>query len=270
MTIRSSDSRSPWFFFVLIVLLSIPLWWIGDSPLPVPVNLPLSALTAFVPALAAAILCYGQSGFQGVRELLRRALDFNRIQNKLWVLTALLLPPLIYGAAYLVMQWAGRPLPDPHIPLWIVPLFFLAYLISGAGEELGWMGYAAEPLQVRWGALRAALILGIVWAVWHSVAFVQTHNPIGWIVWQCVRTVALRVLIVWIYNNNAKSLFAAILLHASDNVCWSLFPNFGSHYDPFVTGMITWPVVAVVILVWGPKTLARYRFARAYAAAPRG
>jgi hypothetical protein len=44
------------------------------------------------------------------------------------------------------------------------------------------------------------------------------------------------------------------------NVSWALFPNYGSHYDPFVTGVITWLVAAIVIVGWGPKTLGRFRF----------
>jgi hypothetical protein len=71
--------------------------------------------------------------------------------------------------------------------------------------------------------------------------------------------VASRVLIVWIYNNTGKSVFAAILYHDINNVSSFLFPNYGSHYDPRITGLITALAAAIVTVVWGPRTLARYR-----------
>ena len=45
-------------------------------------------------------------------------------------------------------------------------------------------------------------------------------------------------------------------------ISWSLFPNYGSHYSPFVTGVLTWLVVIIVILGWDAKTLTRPRYAR--------
>jgi hypothetical protein len=36
-------------------------------------------------------------------------------------------------------------------------------LVTASAEELGWRGYALEPLQGRLSALHASLILGVVW-----------------------------------------------------------------------------------------------------------
>jgi len=54
------------------------------------------------------------------------------------------------------------------------------------------------------------------------------------------------------------SVFAAALYHAIMNVSWLLFPNYGSHRDPRITGLITAFAAAVVKVTWGPRTLARY------------
>ena len=118
------------------------------------------------------------------------------------------------------------------------------------------MGYASDSLQNRWSALGAGVILGLVWGLWHVIPYVQTGNAPIWIVWQSLSAVARRIRIVWIYNNTGRSVFAAILAHTMDNVSWSLFPNYGSHYDLFVTGMIVYLIVVVVIFVWVPKTLS--------------
>jgi membrane protease YdiL (CAAX protease family) len=116
-------------------------------------------------------------------------------------------------------------------------------------------------MQQRWGALTAALALGVIWQLWHIIPHMQQGHPAAWIWWQSVYSVALRVLMVWIYNNTGRSVLAAILVHATDTVSVGLFPNFGSHYDPFVTSLIAWPIAAIVIFVWGSRTLSRYSVA---------
>jgi CAAX protease family protein len=158
------------------------------------------------------------------------------------------------------MRLTGMPLPDPiKIPFFLAPVFFIMFFISAAGEELGWSGYAIDPMQDRWGALTASVIIGVVWQIWHVIGDLQAHNPANWIVWHGLYSVPLRILMVWIYNNTGKSVFAAILVHNMDDVSWSLFPNYGSGYNPFITGMITIITAIIVAAIWGTKTLAWYR-----------
>jgi hypothetical protein len=88
---------------------------------------------------------------------------------------------------------------------------------------------------------------------------VQTHRSPVWIAWWCLSTVAQRVLIVWLYNNTGRSLFAAVLFPALSNVGVALFPNAGSHYDPAVTGVLTAIAAGTVAFLWGARTLARFR-----------
>ncbi len=138
---------------------------------------------------------------------------------------------------------------------------FVVFFVAALGEELGWSGYVIDAMQDRWGALWAAFLLGLVWAGWHLVPFLQAHRSPGWIAWQCLFTVALRVLLVWVYNNTGKSVFAATLLHTMGNVSVFLFPVYGSYYDPRITGLITALVAAGVAAGFGPRTLAGYRAA---------
>jgi membrane protease YdiL (CAAX protease family) len=76
------------------------------------------------------------------------------------------------------------------------------FSVGAIGEEVGWSGYVINPMQNRMGALKASIILGSVWAIWHVVPYIQTNNIAAWIAWQCLNTVGLRVLIVWLYNTN--------------------------------------------------------------------
>ena len=62
---------------------------------------------------------------------------------------------------------------------------------------------------------------------WHSlgvgvggvalrVPLVQVGRAATWIAWWSLNTVGLRVLIVWLFNNTGKSVFAATLFHANE------------------------------------------------------
>jgi len=39
----------------------------------------------------------------------------------------------------------------------------------------------------------------------------------------------------------------------------SMFPNYGSHYEPAVFAVVIAVMVVIANAVWGPGTLARYR-----------
>jgi hypothetical protein len=71
--------------------------------------------------------------------------------------------------------------------------------------------------------------------------------------------VVARILIVWLYNNMGKSVFAAALLHASLNLTFMLFPVYGSHFDMWLGGSVMALAAAVVAVVWRSTTLARYK-----------
>ena len=101
-------------FFVLVFVISIP-FWILDAvhPAEMLAGLPISALGAFAPTIAALILDFREGGFPKTGELLRSSFDFNRIHNKIWLLVALLISPLIAVLAHRSMQGAGVSLPSP-------------------------------------------------------------------------------------------------------------------------------------------------------------
>jgi membrane protease YdiL (CAAX protease family) len=252
---RSQDSALLQ-YFGLSFALAAPFWVFGHRRLPLPINLPATALGTFVPATAAAIVTYRRQGPDGVKRLLKRTFDYGKIENKAWYLPTLFLTPSIYAASYGVMRLARLPLPERvRIPVKEAPAYFVMYLVGDTGEELGWSGYATDHMQERWGALKAGLLLGAVWAAWHVIPFLQTGNPPRWVVWQTLSLIPQRVLTVWIYNNTGKSVFATTLFHGMTNMSWTMFPNYGSHYNPFVTNLITCVAAVVIALLSDPNTL---------------
>jgi uncharacterized protein len=95
----------------------------------------------------------------------------------------------------------GMPLPVLQFSIPASLVIFVGFFIGAIGEEVGWSGYALDRMQERWGALQAGILLGSAWAIWHLVPYAQAHRSATWIAWQCVNTVAARILIVWLYNN---------------------------------------------------------------------
>lgn len=265
MSTSSLVDKSPLkLFFFLVFVLSIPFWLVDSLtqlPKEVPINLPVSSLMAFNPLIAVLILTYRYNKSAGVKELLKRAFDYRRIEDRRWYVPIIFLMPAMMFLAYWVMYLMGLPLPEPDIPLQLIVILFPVFFIFAVGEEVGWLGYAIDPMQDRWGALKASIIMGSVWALWHLWGYFQTNNGSEWIIWQSLGSVPLRILIIWLYNNTGKSILAGILFHAMINVSEFSFPNYGSHYDPFISSIIFALVAAIVVFLWGPRTFTRYRFA---------
>jgi membrane protease YdiL (CAAX protease family) len=197
-----------------------------------------------------------------VIELLKRVFDYTRIKAKLWYVPILLLMPGVMALEFGVLRWQGSAIPAPQFSILTVLVTFLVLFITALSEELGWVGYAIDPMQNRSRALQASILLGLIWAIWHFIPLLQVGRSWDWIAWWSLATVAQRVIIVWLYNNTGQSVFATALYHAMMNLTWQLFPVNGSFYDPRITGLIVTVVAAVVTFLWGAQTLAHFRYAR--------
>ena len=265
--------RFPLTFFALVFALSVPFFWIGSvTDLQLMPGLSVSVLAAFCPMVAALLLVRRESGTTGVRDLLKRSVDLSRITDKRWYLPILLLMPAVSLVVYGLMRGLDLPFPSSPTPAQSITqvladlpavsalLMFAAFFVLALGEELGWSGYILDPLQKKWGALRAGLILGAVGVAWHFVPlFVIMHRSPTWIAWWSLYAVASRILIVWLFNNTGGSVFAVALFHATLNLSFVLFPVNGSHFDMRLGGLVMAGAATVVIVFWGPKTLVRNR-----------
>ncbi|MCY7304870.1 MAG: CPBP family intramembrane metalloprotease [Rhodoferax sp.] len=252
-------------FFALVFALSVPFWWFGSvSDLQLMPDLSVSALMTFCPMVAALLLFNRESGMAGVRGLLKRSFDYRRITDKRWYLPILLLMPAVSFVVYGLMRVLELPLPgaptqaqpiaDLLMDFPVVPalLMFTAFFVGALGEELGWSGYVLDPLQRRWGALWAALILGAVAVAWHLFPLLVLHRAPACIGWWYLYAVASRILIVWLFNNTGGSVFAVPLFHATLNLSFMLFPVNGSYFDMRRGGLVMAGVAARVVVFRGP------------------
>jgi len=246
-----SGERRVGAFLALGFALTLPFYLLGAAPVQILPGLPLSALIAVVPAAAALAVA------QDRRALLRRLGDGARLRGHWRAAAAILLMPAIAVMVYALHRLAGDRLPQMQVPIWAPPLMLAVFVASAAAEELGWTAFLLRPLETRWGALAAALAIGAVWAVWHLIPFVQGGRSADWIAWQCAKTVAMRVVMVWLYVNTGRCLFAVVLFHALDNLSSFLFPAWGSHYDPKLTAILLIFAGLALVLRSDPRTLQR-------------
>jgi uncharacterized protein len=262
----STAKRSPLKFFLLVFGLSIPFWIIDftiNAERTSSLNFSIiDIVTAFIPIIAGCILIYKEEGKSGVYKLLKRILDYSRITKKIWYVPIILLPFLMYLLIFVVIRVLGLPLPSEfHISFLTIPLLLVFFFLGAVAEEVGYTGYAVDPMQERFGALAASILIGIPWAVWHYPSIIQQGHDLTWIAWGTLGTVAVRVLIVWIYNNTGKSLFACILFHTMLNVGRPLFPKDETHNPlvdyPEIHYSLIAIVAVVVVILWGSKTLAQ-------------
>lgn len=149
-TIRTG--KSPLKFIVLVFALTIPFWLIGAvTGLQLLPGVPVAAFAAWCPMLAAMILVYRENETAGVIALLKRSFDFKRIKAKVWYAPILLLMPVVSGLSFGVLRLTGTGVPAPQIAFLPLLILCVGCFILALGEELGWSGYAIDPMQDRWG-----------------------------------------------------------------------------------------------------------------------
>lgn len=255
----------PLAFFAILLVCSVPFWLLAQvfRSNALPDNIPVTDIGATLsPLVAACVLVHREDGWAGVRRLFARLLDYQRIRDKRWLVTALLLLPTLYGLTYLVMRILGLSVPerlDFSFGLW-VPL--VLFTIAAAVEELGYTAYATDALQDRFSALATSLLVGVPWALWHLPSMIQMGQSRELIVWGLCATVAFRVLTVWIYNNAGRSLFAVVVAHAVGTTARTAFPGGRAAYE-LADGSISYGILLLaalcVTVLWGPRTLSVFR-----------
>lgn len=263
----NSKSNSLVAFFTLTFLLSVPFYILSalaylnvlGRPDMGPLYIGLFTIT---PIASASILAYRSNGSQGLKELLRRTFDFKKISKRKWYMVIVLLPFLLYILSLLCIELLGFPVPPALTTVLALPALIPIFFLLAAGEEVGWMGYSFESMESRLGAVRAALVLGVIWGLWHVPFFIFIMPDPVVLTSQFFTLVATRVLVVWIFNNTGKSVFAAILFHALGNVALMTFPEINAiiPWGSAVYCILVIIASIIVMFLWDSQSLAQYRF----------
>jgi len=234
--------RNVWAFFGITVVISWLLWLpfvlagagvIALTDTLAALTTPAVMLGAFAPLISAVIMIVRKEGWAGLKQFFRKALSF-RIKPIYYVL-AVLIPLLITALAHYTINIAGIDiLPSSLFPadfpvpvaVLIIPYFLFIAIAGGGQEEFGWRGYALQPLQQRFGILRASIIIGIVWGVWHLPLWFmpgEGHAYYSFFAF-LLFTVSMSVIIGWLYNASGKKMVVAWIFHSISNVSVPLFP----------------------------------------------
>jgi len=251
-------------YFTLTFLIS----WTGALAVAAPHLIrdePLSKMTGILmfpvmllgPSFAGIVLTRIVDGKRGLRVLFSQML---RVWIPLRWYAVLLLPPALVLTVLLGLARFVSPVYAPN-------RFFMGILFgipAGVLEEIGWTGYAFPKMRSENNGLAAAILLGLLWTLWHLpvINYLGTATPHGtyWLPFFLAFSMAMtamRVLIAWIYANT-KSIFLAQLMHASSTGSLVLFS--AARVTPAqealwyaLYGTVLWTVVGVVVATFGRR-----------------
>lgn len=207
------------------------------------------------PSIAGIVLTKIVDGRSGLRDLFSR---MRRVQfRKSWCL-ALFIPPAVMLTVLLGLKAFVSPV--------FAPNHFLIGILFGApagfSEEIGWMGYAFPEMTRKQSALASAILLGILWGIWHLpvVDYLGAATPHGaswpsyFLAFAAAMT-AMRVVIAWVYTNT-KSVLLAQFMHISST--GSLVILSPAHVTAVQEAMWYWAyagalwfVVAIIVMKYG-------------------
>ncbi len=229
---------------------------------------PLFALGPFISAIVSTLLFRGRAG---LKSLFKPVIKW-RIGWR-WYLLALTIPVLVQWAA--LVGWRLWTSAEPSLPsmsaalrLWCMGTPITAiFLIT---EETGWRGFCLPRVQTFAGALSAGLVVGAVWAFWHTPLWIAIERSAGSSAAMAavgvgiffVMTMCFSVLMTWVFNSSGGSLLPMLLMHGSNNVSLYLAANAlnkGGLMDlPFkvIWTLVMALAVGLVLMRYGRRSLS--------------
>jgi len=197
-------------FWTVLVATTIPFYlWSALTDGTVTVggaDLPVSALMFVCPALAALAARGGSAG----RAMCSRP-------RPVWVLLAAVLPAALTLVSSLLVAGGDAP----AVPASLVPVAGV-YLVAAFCEEVGWTAVLLPALLRRHGVVATGTIIGLVWAVWHLIPYLQAGYTPVMLAGQLAFTVVFRILLVQMTIAAGLAPMIAVLGHASYNVAWTV------------------------------------------------
>lgn len=244
------------------VLLAYAITWLIWSPYHLPffpkewATHPFFHFAGCVgPFLAALITTAREKGLAGTRTFLKST--FLPGKNGAYVILAWLFPFIALLAAYPFLskpfslsQIAYTLSHNKELALHPVLWFLFNIIVYGIGEEGGWRGYALPALQQSMGALKATLILTLIWMAWHWPLFFYIHSSyaqmgvsdlVGW----GFSMLTGSVIFTWLFNSSRGSVLACAVFHGSMDVAFTADAN--PSMQTFQGVVITLAGVAILV-----------------------
>jgi membrane protease YdiL (CAAX protease family) len=169
------------------------------------------------PFVAAIIVTAAGEGWPALKALLARIVK-GKVGPR-WYALALLLPVSLVAISLGLNTLLGAPLPTPaQLATWpdSIEKFVFILLFIALGEEPGWRGFLLPQLQRRYSPLRASLVLGGIWALWHLPLLGTEIRP-ELVAPFLICVFAATVVITRLYNGSGGSVLLPMLMHATVN-----------------------------------------------------
>ena len=217
----------------------------------------LSIPATFGPAIAAVLVTHAVDGRPGLRSFLRRLVLW-RVDVR-WYLFALVVMPTVAVAGYVFMPDAKQNVDGGALAIagTYVSMLVILMLLGGGQEEPGWRGFALPRMQERWHPLKASVLLGVIWGVWHLplFAFLNGYDNADpgfvniaamFLVFTACYTVGLSVILAWLVNNARGSILLATLAHGSVNAATNFAPETAL---PLMVSFLAMGVLGLIVAV---------------------
>jgi len=215
-------------------------------------------LTMLAPMIAALILRIFVSK-EGVKASL------GLLRSPKYYLAALVIPAVFVTAVVLITTQA---ITLPGISLgefrwseatWSV---YLKLIVSALpvtlftfGEEYGWRGYLL-PRLLPLGEIRASVLIGVIWGVWHLPLLLAGLNYPGVNAWLAIilftfTTVALSFTYTWLFVASSGSVLVAAVFHASTNNFSDTFwaPPLLAGVNPIAPSLVGAVLIMALVLI---------------------
>ena len=181
------------------------------------------------------------------------------LRSPKYYLAALILPAVFVTAVVLIVQALGLGEFRWSEATWSVFLMLLVIALPVTlftfGEEYGWRGYLL-PRLLSLGEIRASVLLGVIWGVWHLPLIMAGLNYPGVNVWLAIIiftfvTVALSFTYTWFYVASSGSVLVAAVFHASTNQFSDTFwvPPLLTRANPFAPSLVGAVLIMALVVV---------------------
>lgn len=204
------------------------------------------ALGGWGPLIGALFVAFKIGGFSYIRKFFKQTFDVSF--SKKWFIPTFLLFPSIIGIPLLIMG-AHNEFGFNSIVFFVT--FFVILFTSGPlQEEYGWRGILQVQLEKKLNILKASIITGIVWGVWHIPLFFipdqgfYYDRPIWGLI---LSTTLISILFAWIYNNTHKNMLLMLIFHTMWNFSHYMFPSIQSDNSGLMYFIFLITAVLIVI-----------------------